>query len=341
MKIEDLVIDPVLSDFELPLRAVHYPLGFSVEIATNSKEVIAAAEESWSYSQKIFSEPAVQLRIGVLEGGPKKCPPAPVWRAQRNLVAGIADARNYWVSDMKQGFGFPWLTQTVVENRAYTRYSFIEGMALGLLESMYLTSIHGTCVSIGERGVLLCGDSGAGKSCLAFACARAGWTFLADDSCSLIRRREGRLVVGNPYQMRFRESAVELFPELKDQRIALRGNNKLAVELQTVGLPEIRRTSECFIDYIVFLDRGEPGPPRLVPFPKSKALEWFEQVVWEGQKEVRDAMKASLRSLLTAEVFELRYRDLDAAVKRLETMVRDGQNPPSDFCVAEEGRQSA
>lgn len=341
MKLQTSVLDPLLSDFELPLRAVYHPLGFSVEIATNSKEVLAGAEESWGHFRKIFSEPAVQLRIGVLEGGPEKCPPAPVWRAQRNLVAGIADARNYFVSDMKQGLGFAWLTQSVMENRAYTRYSFIEGMAWSLLEPLYLTSIHGACVSMGERGVLLCGDSGAGKSSLAFACARTGWTFLADDSCCLVRKRKGRLVVGNPYQMRFRESAVELFPELKDQRITLGADDELAIELQTLSLPEIRRTSECSIDYVVFLNRGVPGPPCLVPFTKNTALEWFEKVVCYGEKEVRDAMKAALRNLLTAEVFELRYSDLDAAVKRLETMVRDGQRPRSGFSVAEESRENA
>jgi len=341
MKLRSSLNDPLLSDIDLPLRALYYPLGFSVEISTNSKEVLAGAEESWGLFQRIFSEPAVQLRIGVVEGSQEKFPPAPVCRAQRNLFACVADARNYSVSDLKEGFAFAWLTQSVVENRAYTRYSFIEGMAWSLLEALYLTSIHGACVSRGERGVLLCGDSGAGKSSLAFACARAGWTFLADDSCCLVRKRTGRLVVGNPYQMRFRESAVELFPELRDQRITLRANDELAIELQTASLPEIRRTSECCIDYIVFLNRGEPGPPRLVPFPKNKALEWFEQVVCYGEKGVRDAMKASLRNLLTAEVFELRYSDLDAAVKRLETMVRDGQRPRSGFSVAEESRENA
>jgi HPr serine kinase-like protein len=334
MKIQTSAPDPLLSEFELPLRAVYHPLGFSVEIATNSKEVLAGAEESWGHFRKIFPEPAVHLRIGVVEGGPEMCPPAPVCRAQLNLLARVADARNYSVSDLKRGFAFSWLTQTVVENRAYTRYHFIEGMSWDLLESLYLTSIHGACVSMGERGVLLCGDSGAGKSSLSFACARTGWTFLSDDSCCLVRRRAGRIVVGNPHQMRFRESAVELFPELKDQRITLRADGEFAIELRPARLAEIRRTYECSIDYIVFLNRGEPGPPSLLPFPKNKALEWFEQVVCYGEKEVRDDRKASLRNLLTAEIFELRYSDLDAAVKRLETLVRDGQRPRSGLSVA-------
>jgi hypothetical protein len=35
--------DPLLSKFELPRRAAHYPAGFPLDIETNSEEVIRAA----------------------------------------------------------------------------------------------------------------------------------------------------------------------------------------------------------------------------------------------------------------------------------------------------------
>lgn len=325
--------DPVLADFELPLRGVYHPLGFSVEIATNSLQVLDAAQESWGHFRKTFSEPPVTLRVGVVEDDSDACPPAPVCRAQRNLLARIADTRNYSVSDMDRGFAFSWLTPAVVRNRAYLRYHFLEGMAWDLLGSLYLTSIHAGCVSREGHGVLLCGDSGAGKSSLSFACARNGWTFLSDDSTCLVRGRDGRVVVGNPYQMRFRPSAVDLFPELKDQNLTLRAAGELAIEVPTASLRNVRTASQCFVDYIVFLNRGSAAPPGLVPFPKDKALKQFEQEVCFGEKEVRDAQKASLRNLLSAEVFELRYNDLDSALNQLESLIRNGTSPPSELCV--------
>jgi hypothetical protein len=323
------------------LQAVYHPLGFSVEIATNSRHVLMAAEESWGHFRKVFSEPPVQLRIGVLEGGPGEDPPAPVWRAQRNLLALVSDSRNFAFCDLTEGFGFCWLTAATVENRAYLRWHFLEGTVFALLNSLYLTSFHAACVSLAERGVLLCGDSGAGKSSLAFACARRGWTYLSDDSTRVVRGRKGHVVIGNPYQMRFRESAIELFPELKGQRIAPRAVGEMKIELATASLPQIATTSECSVDYIVFLNWRELGPPRLSRFPKEKALQWFEQFICFGEKEVRDAQKASLRNLVTAEAFELRYSDLDSAVKRLETLVRDGARPPGEFCISLERRENA
>ena len=324
---EIVKVDPLLCKFELPLRAVYHPLGFSVEITTNSPEVLEGAEESWRRFRKVFSEPPVQLRIGVLEGGPAGCPPPPVWRGHRNLCIQIADAGNYAVCDMVQGFAFIWLTPAAVKNRAYLRYHFLEGTTWNLLDTLYLTSIHGACVQLAGRGVLLCGDSGAGKSSLAFACARRGWTFLCDDSSCLIRRRPGRVVTGNPYQMCFVESAIQLFPELKEQRLTRRLTGEMAIELATASMPEIATATECSVDYIVFLNRQAPEPPGLRPFPKDIALQWFEQYVCCCEEGVVCAQKASLRNLLTAEIFEMRYGDLDSAVRLLEGLVRDSGQP--------------
>jgi hypothetical protein len=317
-------LDPVFSNFSLPLRGVYYPLGFAVEVSTNSAEVLVAAEESWGRFRKAFSDPPVRLDIGVIADDSKECPPAPGCRARGNLLTTIADAKNYVVSDLNRGFAFAWLTQAAVEHRAYLRYYFLEATALTLLDALYLTPLHAACVEIEGQGLLLCGESGAGKSSLAFACARKGWKYLSDDSSAIVRKRKGRLVVGNPHQMRFRESAIELFPELKEQRVTPRFTGKMAIELATSTLPEIATITECQVDYIVFLNRREPGPPSLRSLPEAIALQYFQQCIFLGDSEAQQAQRSSLDNLLTASVLEMRYRDLDWAVQRLETLVQEG-----------------
>jgi HPr serine kinase-like protein len=316
--------DPVLSDFKLPLRGTYYPLGFAVEIATNCGEVLAAAEESWGGFQKKFSELPLRLEIGVMADGSRDCPPPPDCRSRGNLLTIIADTRNFSVCDLSRGFAFAWLTQSAAADRAYLRYFFLEATVSTLLEALYLTPLHAACVQIEGRGVLLCGESGAGKSSLAFACARSGWKFLSDDSSAIVRKRQGRVVVGNPCQIRFRESAIELFPELKKQRVTPRATGKMAIELATMTLPEIATVVECQVDYIVFLNRREPAPPDLLFLPKEIALHYFEQYMCFGEDEVHRAQNASIHDLLTAPVFEMRYSDLDWAVERLGTLVRKG-----------------
>jgi hypothetical protein len=316
-------LDPVFNNFSLPLRAVFHPLGFAVEISTNSAEVLAAAEESWGHFQKIFPEPAVRIEIGVTANDGKECPSPPGCRARKHLLTMVADAENYSVCDLNQGFAFAWLTQAAVENRAYFRYYFLESTALTLLDGSYLTPLHAACVEMDGRGFLLCGESGAGKSSLAFACARRGWKFLSDDSCAIVRKRKGRLVVGNSQQMRFRESAVELFPELRDQRVTPRATGKMAIEVATASLPQINTISECEVDYIVFLNRRMPDPPELRPFPREIASQYFEQSMFFGDEEAHKAQKSSLDGLLAASIFEIRYHDLDWAVDRLEQLGRE------------------
>jgi hypothetical protein len=316
--------DPVLSYFRLPLRGAYYPLGFALEIATNSSEVLAAAEESWGGFHQKFSELPLRLEIGVMADGSRDCPPPPGCRSRGNLLTIVADAGNFCVCDLSRGFAFAWLTQSAAADRAYLRYYFLEAAVSTLLEALYLTPLHAACVQNGGRGVLLCGESGAGKSSLAFACARNGWTFLSDDSSAIIRKRRGRVVVGNPCQMRFRESAVELFPELKEQRVTPRATGKMAIELATAILPEIATQAECQVDYIVFLNRREPAPPSFLSVPKEIAWQYFQQYMCFGEDEVHQAQTASIHDLLTAKVFEMRYQDLDWAVERLDMLVREG-----------------
>ena len=317
-------VDPLLWNVELPFQRTYHPLGFSAEIVTNSPAVLAGAEESWGQFQKRFGQPPVHYDITLVEGGSPNCPPIIVCRGRQDLVLDIADADNFALLNLRQGQACAWLTRAMVDNTAYLRCNFLEGVVLKLLDAQCLTSVHAACVELNGRGVLLCGDSGAGKSTLAFACARSGWGFLADDGSKLLRNKQERILVGNPHQMRFRESAIELFPELKQQRVTRRPTGKLAIELATATMPEIRRISECRVDYVVFLNRGGQGRPKLSPFSKNEAMLRFEQVISWGDTDLRNAHRFALRNLLSAEVFELRYSDLTAAVERLETLVSKG-----------------
>lgn len=55
-----------------------------------------------------------------------------------------------------------------------------------------MTNIHASCVMLARKGVLLLGDSGAGKSDLALRLIDAGGRLVADDRADLVARN-GRL----------------------------------------------------------------------------------------------------------------------------------------------------
>jgi hypothetical protein len=78
------------------------------------------------------------------------------------------------------------------------------------------------------------------------------------------------------------------------------------------------------VDFLVFLNRNVPGAQELVSYPKDIARPPLQQGLY-GSAESLTMQHATLERLLTAEIFELRYTDLNWAVLRLETLVREGR----------------
>ena len=87
---------------------------------------------------------------------------------------------------------------------------------------------HGTCVAIGEIGILLRGPSGAGKSDLAFRLIEAGATLVADDRVDLSVRSD-RLVANAP-------------PELAGR-----------LELRGIGIVELPTLTDIVVELIADL----------------------------------------------------------------------------------------
>ena len=166
-----------------------------------------------------------------------------------------------------------------------------------------------------------CGDSQAGKSTLAYACARRGFTYVSDDGSFLVRDAEDRMITGNPHLIRFRPSAVDLFPELSSFLPATRANGKLAIEIPTSKLAMPNLASHCSADAVVFLSRRASGKAHLLPFPKEEALNQFQSVLTYGRDEALQEQRASFHRLLTVSVSELVYSDLDSAIRILESLL--------------------
>jgi hypothetical protein len=314
----------VFSNVALPLRGTFYPLGFPVEIQTNSASVLAAAEQSWRHFRPQFEHPPLFLELGVSEDESPMAdlPPTPVCRVRGHLLTSVADGRNFITSDLDHGFAFGWVTRTTAESPLYLRYHFVETAILSMLSRLRATALHAACVAPYGRGMLLCGDSGAGKSSLAFAGARSGWTYISDDASYLPLDRDDRLVVGNSHQIRFRDAGVQLFPELEGRSITPRAQGKPSIEVSTLEFPELITADSACVEYVVFLNRRNAATPGLHPFPREAALHWFLQ---ETLPLASDAAEAAVRNLMGAEIFELRYTDLDWAVERLEQLALTGK----------------
>jgi hypothetical protein len=311
--------DIILYDVPLPLRATFFPLGFPLELATNSEAVRAAARQSWGLFPVAQSETPVSLNLAVSECEDERLPPRPKFRSHAHLMSIVSDARNQVICDFSHGCASGWVTQQVAENSGFLRLHFLEAPMMSVLVAAHLAPMHGALVARGGRGVALCGESFAGKSTLAYACARSGWTFISDDGTFLQRNRTDRYAVGNPHNIRFREDAKVLFPELSDFKVARRHNGAMGIEVRTSELP-VSTAGGCTIDHLVFLHRSRSGPARMNRYEASEALRWLEKATLYGTEDVRASQRQAYRRLLDAGLWELHYSDLPEAVQMLDQL---------------------
>ena len=309
---------------ELTHGAMFYPLGFPTDLRTNSPEILAQAHGLWSVFEKQFDTEPIRVSVHVQDGGSADCPPMPVVRIMLPLLVSTVDANNYSVANLEQCTTQVVLSREVAQQVRYLRFSLLGPSPLCHIATRFSVAVHGGCVTRSGRGVLLCGDSGAGKSSLSYACARAGWTFVSDDVSFFLSNERGRLVTGNCHQIRFRHSARTLFPELQGLESVPRAGGKPSIELPTALLPHIRCAQTAQVDFLVFLNRCADKRPELVPYRRDVARQSMRQVMF-GSAESVAMHRAALAQLLTADVFELRYSDLESAVDRLDTLAREGR----------------
>lgn len=314
------------NEFEVPElthSAVHYPLGFPIHLRTNCPEILSQAHDLWSSFEKHFDTDPIRVSVYVQDGGSAGCPPTPVTRIMLPLLTWIVDANNYGIANLERCTTQIVLSDEVAQNRQYLRYFLLAPAPLCHIVTRYATAVHAGCVARNGRGVLLCGDSGAGKSSLSYACARAGWTFVSDDASFFLNSGRGRLVTGNCHQIRFRPTAKALFPELDGTEITPRAAGKPSIELATELLPQITSAQTAPVDFLVFLNRHAGGRPELVPYRKDVARHAIRQRLY-GSVESLAMQYLALERLLEADLFELRYSELDWAVDRLDALVREG-----------------
>lgn len=319
--------DPGRHPIEVPeatQRERFYPFGFPIEVRTNSADILAHFDESFRVFEKRFDTKPVLIDVHVIEDDAIECPPTPEHQIMIPLLVWIANPRNFAVVDFDRLRTQIVVSSAAVRHPLYLRYFFLEPAATCHISSRYSTPVHAGCVSLDGRGVLLMGDSGAGKSTMSFACARAGWSYIGDDASMMLNHQSQRIVIGNCHQVRFRPSAAELFPEIRGLAITPRAEGKPSIEFPTASLPHLRVAEAAHVDYIIFLNRAWEGSPQLVPWRRDVARHSMRQAVI-GTPELRNLQYATIERLLTAELLELRYTDLAPAIERLETLVREGR----------------
>jgi hypothetical protein len=320
--------DPLLTRTPLEHELLCFPYGFPARIRSNSRLIMDAAEVSWSGCGQRFEVPPIEIRLLVSDSHSPGLRDAPVFRSQGHLISIAGDSENFAVLDLRGGFSFGWVTKNTAANAEYLRQCFLDVMIYPLLETRHMATVHAACVNRNGKGVLLAGDSGAGKSSLSYACARRGWTYISDDTSAFIRSAPRPLVIGRPQKFRFCEEAGDLFPEFRGRQSTVRMYGKPTIEVRTSTLEGLRTADQSPVDYVIFLNRRayEGGPPALLAISPELAWGQLRKSLWEVEVPEFQERHDALRRLLAIPAWELRYGDLGAAVALLEQLVEGNVN---------------
>lgn len=310
-------IDPLRLSVALDRSGAYYPAGFRVEIATNSRDVLEAAEEAWGPDCPEYACEPLRFRVLVEpEGGLSQLPSH---RLHGHLYSIVSDPQNFAHIDLQSQFAFIHVSEKTAEDHSWLRWFFVESTAYVMLAQRYIVPVHAACVARGGRGILLSGASGAGKSTLSYACARAGWTFVTDDATWLLPDHPERVAIGRPRQARFRMDAPGLFPELEGYAARARPNGKIGIEVPLAELPRIRTAGRASISGIVFLERG-PGAAGAHEMSGAEAVERLLADMPSYGSAVDAMHERTVGRLAGAPAWRMRYETLEEAISILETL---------------------
>src|ERR1700730_8632684 len=98
-QVRRIPFDPTFCQFDLPLRRRYFPLGFPLDLETNSIDVIQAAEEGWGLFSKAFDETPIRLALGVTASDSMPSELRSTFRSRENFLFVVADPENFLMCD--------------------------------------------------------------------------------------------------------------------------------------------------------------------------------------------------------------------------------------------------
>lgn len=319
--------DPLHWDVPIRFREDFIPIGTPIRVQSNHEGVIRVAQENFGrYGKPTPGEtPKFFLSVcvdPVHRTGPPW--PKPSFRSLNHLVHIACGDSNFAVADLNTGVCIGFVTPAMVEDSSFFKSTFLDCLFYVLAVQHDHTPVHCSGVASGGRGVLICGDSGTGKSTLAYACTRSGLQTLSDDVVHLrIDPASDELRMwGRPWVLRLAPEAVQLFSELKGLQPKLRSDHEWYLEVDIENQFPGSTVVSCEPEALVFLSRDRNSSNRLELLSADLALEQLMKDIFVSEASVIGRHRQTLVRLLQARAYTLSYSgDPEKAVETVRSIL--------------------
>jgi hypothetical protein len=289
---DDIASDPFQERPDGLLRIHRHILGGAFEFATESPELMRLVR--WAYDglprHRLTVSPArlgVRLVLGrrmKAERRPRSArargveEPAPfAMLSAPGLLCGASDCSTVALMSAEQRAALIVVARELLRFPYHVRYELIELAVFTLAARVQgLMPLHAACVGRGRRGLLLIGESGAGKSTAVLHCALQGFDLVSEDS--LFVAPQSLLATGVANFLHIRRESLR-FLSAADASLIRRapiirrrsGVRKFEIDLRQRRFRLAPRPLE--IAALVALSAGRAGSePLLAPIPRGEAL---------------------------------------------------------------------
>jgi len=305
-------------------------MGETLLFQTNVQSLVEVATEAFGRFPlpNPTSEHPLVLRLFINESAPDhpETPidpvPHPIFNIQQHIFSLTVGKYSLGIADMKQGFASGYVHPQIAANRAFLRYTFIEGLGVPMLSTRNYVPIHAACVVKNGVAVILQASAGTGKSTLAYACLKRGYQLLAEDVVHVKIGGPQLQLWGAPWKFHLLPDAKKFFPELTEYQPHLQMNGEWKLELDLAhhfpGSPVVCAGPGP----VVMLRRGRPGETRLEWMDPKTAHHNFE-VLWPWDADWTEHHEREITKLITDGAYALHMNGSpDETVDLLDQLLR-------------------
>jgi hypothetical protein len=182
--------DPFVEHALPPTRVSRQLLGGRFHFASASAELLRLVH--WAYADlppHAFSAHPPTFNIHLVltgapaRGAPRDLPPEPTFLGGSGLLSAVIGSSSCVALSPEHGTALVAVSPESLRSPYHARYELIEFAVFTLAaRAQQLLPLHAACVSLHDRGVLLVGESGAGKSTTALHCLRRQLDFVSEDA---------------------------------------------------------------------------------------------------------------------------------------------------------------
>ncbi|HET7201779.1 MAG TPA: hypothetical protein VFI92_00275 [Steroidobacteraceae bacterium] len=269
-------------------RARALLLGGSFEFESSSPALLRLVEDAYSGLPRHRlpgALPRFRIRLQLTPGDgedPAALPPLPLYRGGAGLLTVVMNATNFAVISPAERSGLVAISSSMLRFPRLVRYELLEFAVFALAHrGQGLVSLHAACVGWNRRGVLLIGQSGAGKSVLSLHCALRGLDFLTEDATFV--EPTTMLATGVSNFLHIKSDALpfvdgdELAPRIRKSPVIRRrsGVEKLEIDMRHLRRPPAR--NPLALSGVVFVSRTPAGKgPMLRAVNRRQLLDRLE-----------------------------------------------------------------